>query len=58
MAIYHDVEQRSNELYELRAGRFTASIASKLVTPTGKPSVQYRGEIARIIAEQMGLQQP
>ena len=58
MAIYHDVEQRSPEWYALRAGRFTASMASKLVTPTGKASVQYKTEIARIIAEMHGWQEP
>lgn len=57
-AIFHDVEQRSDEWFALRAGRLTASMASKLVTPTGKPSIQYKGEIARIIAEQRGLQEP
>lgn len=54
----HDVEQRTPEWDALRAGRLTASMASKLVTPTGKASVQYKGEIARIIAERMGLQDP
>jgi len=58
MATFHEVEQRTPEWDALRAGRFTASMASKLVTPTGKKSVQYRGEIARIIAEQKGLQLP
>jgi len=55
---HFDVEQRTPEHDALRAGRFSASIAKKLVTPTGKPSLQYRGEIARIIAEGMGLQRP
>lgn len=54
----HNVEQRTPEWDQLRAGRLTASLASKLVTPTGKPSAQYKGEIARIIAERMGLQEP
>lgn len=59
MTIFHtDVEQRTPEWDALRAGRLTASMASKLVTPTGKMSTQYKGEIARIIAEQMGLQDP
>ena len=58
MAIFHDVEQRTPEWDALRAGRLTASMGKKLVTPTGKASVQYRGEIARIIAEAKGLQQP
>jgi hypothetical protein len=58
MPLFHDVEQRSDEWDALRAGKLTASTAKKLVTPTGKASTQYRGEIARIIAEAMGLQKP
>ena len=54
----HDIDQRTPEWDALRAGRLTASLASKLVTPTGKASTQYKGEIARIIAERMGLQEP
>jgi len=56
--IFHDVEQRTPEWDVLRAGKLTASMAKKLVTPTGKASTQYRAEIARIIAERMGLQEP
>ena len=55
---FHYIEQRTKEWDELRRGKLTASCASKLVTPTGKASTQYRGEIARIIAERMGLQEP
>jgi hypothetical protein len=58
MTTFHDVEQRTPEWDMLRAGRLTASMASKLVTPTGKMSTQYKMEIARIIAEQKGLQDP
>jgi hypothetical protein len=56
--VFHFIEQRTPEWDALRRGKFTASMASKLVTPTGKPSLQYRGEIARIIAEARGLQEP
>ena len=56
--IIHNMSQRSDEWNEIRAGKLTASVASKLVTPTGKPSVQYRNEIARIIAEAQGWQEP
>ena len=56
--IIHQMLQRSPEWYAIRAGKITASVASKLVTPTGKLSVQYKGEIGRIIAERMGLQEP
>ena len=58
MAVFHDVKQRTPEWDLLRGGRLTASMGKKLVTPTGKASVQYRGEIARIIAEKKGLQLP
>lgn len=58
MAVFHDVDQRTPKWDELRAGKLTASMASKLVTPTGKISVQYKGEIARIIAEKLDLQLP
>lgn len=58
MAVFHDIEQRTPEWDLLRAGKLTASMGKKLVTPTGKASVQYRGEIARIIAEARGLQNP
>ena len=55
---FHDIEQRTPEWDALRAGKLTASMGKKLVTPTGKASTQYKGEIARIIAEHMGLQPP
>jgi len=58
MIIHDDVEQGTDEWLELRRGKFTASIASKLITPTGRPSKQYKGEIGRIIAESMGWQEP
>ncbi len=38
--IIHNVEQRTDEWNQLRAGKVTASEASRLVTPTGKPSAQ------------------
>jgi hypothetical protein len=56
--IHRDIEQYSDEWWELRAGRFTASQASKLLTPTGKLSTQYKGELGRLIAEAIGLQEP
>ena len=55
---FHNIEQRTPEWDALRAGKLTASMGKKLVTPTGKASIQYRAEIARIIAESMGLQKP
>jgi hypothetical protein len=54
----HFIEQRTPEWDALRKGKLTASCASKIVTPTGKASIQYKGEIARILAEEMGLQEP
>ena len=55
---HFDIEQRSPEWDAIRAGKLTASIASALITPTGKPSLRYRAEIARIIAEAAGWQEP
>ena len=56
--IIHNCEQRSPEWFLIRSGKMTGSVASKLVTPTGRASTQYRGEISRIIAEHKGWQEP
>ena len=56
--IIHDMKQRTPEWYAVRAGKLTGSIASKLVTPTGRLSTQYKSEIGRIIAEKMDWQEP
>ena len=56
--IIHDCEQRSPEWFGLRRGRFTASLASVLVTAKGNRSVQWKRELGRIIAESRGLQEP
>ena len=52
------MEQRTPEWDDVRKGKITGSVAKKLVTPTGKPSIQYKSEIGRIIAERMGWQEP
>ena len=52
------MNQRDPEWYEIRSGKITGSVAKKLVTPTGKASVQYKTEIGRIIAEHHGWQEP
>ena len=54
--IIHEMEQRTPEWDEVRAGKITGSVAKKLVTPTGKRSTQYKSEIGRIIAESQGWQ--
>jgi hypothetical protein len=57
--IVHDVlEQGTDEWLDIRRGKFTASIASKLLTPTGKVSTQYKAEMGRIIAETLNMQPP
>lgn len=56
--IIHKIEQYSEEWWTLRKGRFTASMANKLLTPAGRPSKQYQGEIGRIIAEKYDWQEP
>jgi len=55
--ILHDMDQRTPEWFAIRSGKLTGSDASSLVTPTGKPSSQYKGAIARNIAEHMGWQE-
>lgn len=54
----HKMEQRSDEWDLIRSGKVTGSVAKKLVTPTGKRSIQYKSEIGRIIAEHNGWQEP
>ena len=54
----HNCEQYSDEWWTVRKNRLTASIASKVLTPTGRTSTQYIPEMARIIAEGMGWQEP
>ena len=54
----HNCEQYSEEWWAVRKNRLTASIASKVLTPTGRKSTQYIPEMARIIAEGMGWQEP
>lgn len=54
----HTMEQRTPEWDAVRTGKITASVASKMVTPTGKPSTQAQGFIGRILAEELGLQEP
>ena len=54
----HTMEQRTPEWDAVRAGKITASVAAKMVTPTGKPSTQAKPFIGRLIAEQMGMQEP
>lgn len=56
--IIHTMEQRTEAWDDIRAGKITGSVASKLVTPTGKRSTQAAGEIGRIIAEAQGWQPP
>jgi hypothetical protein len=62
--IIHDMEQHledgntNPEWLEVRRGKFTGSVASKLLTPTGKVSTQFKGEMGRIIAETLNLQPP
>ena len=49
-------EQYDDDWWDARKGVFTASIASKVITPTGKMSRQYRDELGRMIAEHMEWQ--
>lgn len=51
-------EQYDEQWWEARKGRLTASLADTLITPTGRMSAQWKKVIARLIAEDMGLQEP
>ena len=53
--IIHNCEQYSEEWWALRAGVPTASRASEIITPTGKPSTQYKALVNSMIAESLGV---
>ena len=54
----HFMEQGTAEWYDIRAGRMTASVASKLVTASGREGTQYKKYIGTMLAEQMDWQMP
>jgi hypothetical protein len=54
--IVHEMEQYSDEWWEVRRGLPTASNAGKIFTPTGKLSAQSEGYINELIADSMGFQ--
>lgn len=54
----HTMAQRTSEWDAIRSGKITASVAAKMITPGGKPSTQAKPFIGRLLAEQMGLQEP
>lgn len=56
--IHPAVEQGSPEWFSLRQGKLTASVASKLLTATGRLSTQFKSEMGRILAETLELQEP
>lgn len=51
MPIYHDVEQYSDAWQQLRIGIPTASQFSKIITPGGKKSEQFKAYAYHLIAE-------
>jgi len=51
-------EQGTPEWDLMRAGKITGSVASNLLTPTGRPSTSSKGELGRLVAERMGWQTP
>lgn len=56
-AILHwGVEQGTPEWFELRRGRLTASDASKIITPTGRPSSSFNDAVSRVVAERLGYE--
>ena len=55
MIIYDEIDQMSQEWFELKAGIPSASNASKILTPTGKLSAQSEGLMNALIAERLGF---
>lgn len=51
MNFHWDIEQRSEEWFDLRRGRITASVASQIMTPTGKPSTMVKKLLPKLLAE-------
>lgn len=58
MKVYNDLAQGSAEWFEMRRGLLTASLASNLLTPTGRPSSSADTIRHRLLAEKLGLQEP
>lgn len=58
MRILTNITQGSVEWFEIRRGVLTASLASNLLTPTGRPSSSADGIRHRLLAEKMGWQEP
>lgn len=51
-------QQRSDEWFEARLGKITASSVNKLITSQGKPSTQAQGYINQLIAEAVTGERP
>lgn len=49
----YDFEQRTLEWYQIRQGRITASVASKVITSTGKPSTSQDALVNELAHELM-----
>lgn len=54
----HPGEQGTPEWDDLRRGKITASVAQKMITEKGAISVQAKPFIGRLLAEELGLQEP
>ena len=57
MIIHDDIEQGSGDWFKLRSGLPTASVASKLVSSTGKESTQYK-ELALTLSADLYAGEP
>ena len=54
----HTMEQYSDDWWAIRKGLPTASVASKIISPTGKFSTQSRALVNELIADSLGLGDP
>lgn len=57
MRVYDHLEQGSPEWHKVRKGILTASMADKILTPTGRKSSSANEIVAKMAAERMGLQE-
>lgn len=57
MRVYDHIEQGSPEWHQVRKGILTASLADKILTPTGRKSSSANEIVAKMAAERMGLQE-
>jgi len=54
----HEGQQGTSEWDDLRRGKITASVAAKMITEKGAISTQAKPFVGKLIAEDLGIQEP